>query len=251
MRRQALAAKLVIHELNLARDVQSRLLPTNPEGVDGLDCAGLCRPARSIGGDYYDLFSLRDGCFALTLGDVSGKGIPAAVMMASIQTLLRSLLEREFSDLTAVLSNLNRTLFASSPADRYSTLFCGVISADRRMLTYINAGQIQPLLVHSDGQLEQLQGGSLPVAMMPESIYEQCSVTLSAGDLLVVVSDGIVEARNAVGEFWEEKEVDRIVLQEREADVREVPAKLFRAVDVFGEGAEQYDDMTVIAVKIL
>jgi sigma-B regulation protein RsbU (phosphoserine phosphatase) len=119
------------------------------------------------------------------------------------------------------------------------------------MLTYINAGQIQPLLVHSDGQLEQLQGSSLPVAMMPESIYEQCSVALSGGDLLVVVSDGIVEARNAAGEFWEEKEVDRIVLQEREADVREVPAKLFRAVDVFGEGAEQYDDMTVVAVKIL
>src|SRR6202789_790120 len=251
MRHQALAAKLVIQELNLARDVQSRLLPANPEGVQGLDCAGLCRPARSIGGDYYDLFPLRGGCFALTLGDVSGTRIPAAVMMASIQTLLRSLLEREFTDLTRVLSNLNRTLFASSPADRYSTLFCGVISADRRMLTYINAGQIQPLLVHSDGHLEQLQGGSLPVAMMPEPTYEQCCVALSAGDLLVVVSDGIVEARNAAGEFWEEKEVDRIVLRERKADVREIPAKLFMAVDVFGEGTEQYDDMTVVAVKIL
>jgi phosphoserine phosphatase RsbU/P len=251
MRHQALAARLVIHELDLAREVQSRLLPTNPEQVLGLDCAGLCRPARSIGGDYYDLFPLRDGCFALTLGDVSGKGIPAAVMMASVQTLLRSMLEREFSDLTGVLSNLNRTLFASSPADRYSTLFCGVISADRRMLTYINAGQIEPLLVHSDGRLEQLQGGNLPVAMFAGSTYEQCSVVLSAGDLLVVVSDGIVEARNAEGEFWEEKEVDRIVLQERESDVREVPAKLFRAVDEFGAGAEQYDDMTVVAVKIL
>jgi phosphoserine phosphatase RsbU/P len=215
LRQEAEGAKLMRHELNLARDVQTRLLPQNPSGVQGIECVGFCRPARSIGGDYYDLLGLRDGSFAITLGDVSGKGIPAAVMMASIQTLLRSLLEREPENLAGVLGDLNRTLYASSTAERYSTLFCGVISADRSMLTFVNAGQVQPLLLHSDGQLERLEGSGLPVAMLPEAAYEQRSIALIPGDLLVVVSDGIVEVCNGAEDFWEEQEVDRIVLEHR------------------------------------
>jgi sigma-B regulation protein RsbU (phosphoserine phosphatase) len=250
LRQEALGAKLMKHELNLARDVQARLLPSNPTGVPGLGCVGFCRPARSIGGDYYDLLPLRDGGFALTLGDVSGKGIPAAVMMASIQTLLRSLLQRGSEDLAEVLSELNRTLYVSSTAERYSTLFCGVISSDRTKLTYVNAAHVQPMLVHSDGKLERLEGSGLPVAMMPEAVYEQNSAALRPGDLLVVVSDGIVEACNKEDEFWEEAEVDRIVLGHGVGDVLELPEKLCRAVDTYANGAEQYDDMTVVAVRI-
>ena len=250
LRQEALGAKLMRHELNLARDVQARLLPQNPTGVHRLGCVGFCRPARSIGGDYYDLLPLQDGGFALTLGDVSGKGIPAAVMMASIQTLLRSLLQRESENLAAVLSELNRTLYMSSTAERYSTLFCGVISSDRTLLTYVNAGQVQPLLLHSDGQLERLEGSDLPVAMLPEAVYEQRSAALRPGDLLVVVSDGIVEACNEAKDFWEEEEVDRIVLGHGAGDVQELPEKLCRAVDAFANGAEQYDDMTVVAIRI-
>jgi sigma-B regulation protein RsbU (phosphoserine phosphatase) len=250
LRQEALGAKLMRHELNLARDVQARLLPQNPTGVHRLGCVGFCRPARSIGGDYYDLLPLDDGGFALTLGDVSGKGIPAAVMMASIQTLLRSLLQRESENLAGVLSELNRTLYMSSTAERYSTLFCGVISSDRTLLTYVNAGQVQPLLLHSDGQLERLEGSDLPVAMLPEAAYEQRSAALRPGDLLVVVSDGIVEACNESKDFWDEEEVDRIVLGHGVGDVQELPEKLCRAVDAFANGAEQYDDMTVVAVRI-
>lgn len=250
LRQEAVGAKLMRHELNLASDVQMRLLPQNPTGVQGLECVGFCRPARSIGGDYYDLLPLLDGSFALTLGDVSGKGIPAAVMMASIQTLLRSLLQRGSDDLSGVFSDLNRTLYMSSTVERYSTLFCGLISSDRRMLTYVNAGQVQPLLLHLDGELERLPGSNVPVALLPASSYEQCSVGLRPGDLLVVVSDGIVEACNEAKEFWEEEEVDRIVLGQRGEDVRELPGKLCRAVDAFADGAEQYDDMTVVAVRI-
>ena len=251
LRQEAEGAKLMRHELNLARDVQTRLLPQNPAGIEGLESVGFCRPARSIGGDYYDLLPLRDGSFALTLGDVSGKGIPAAVMMASIQTLLRSLLERGSEDLAGVFGDLNRTLHTSSTAERYSTLFCGVISADRTLLTYVNAGHVQPMLLHADGQLERLPGGSFPVAMLPSVAYEQCCIRLSPGDLLVVVSDGIVEAWNTEKEFWDEEEVDRIVLGHAGLDVLELPEKLCRAVDTFADGAEQYDDMTVVAVRIL
>lgn len=251
LRRDAVKAKLMKHELTLAHDVQMRLLPENPSGVPGLECVGLCRPARSIGGDYYDLLSLRDGSFAVTLGDVSGKGIPAAVMMASIQMLLRSLMERQTEDLAALMSDLNHTLFTCSTAERYSTLFCGVISQDRTSMTYVNAGQVLPLLLHADGSLERLPGGGVPVALLPEVFYEQSRVTLLPGDLLVVVSDGIVEACNGDGDFWEEEEVDKVVLAHGMGDLGHLPIALCKAVDEFADGAEQYDDITVVAVRVV
>jgi len=225
-------------------------LPDRPTGVDRLECVGFCRPARSIGGDYYDLVPLADGKFALTLGDVSGKGIPAAVMMASIQTLLRSLLQREPNDLAAVVAALNDTLNRASTPDRYSTLFCGVISADRSTLAYVNAGHVAPLLLHADGSLERLPGGGFPVALLQNITYEQNIASLAPGDTLVVVSDGIVEACNQDGDFWEEVEVDMVLLSNREAPVEQVPELLCAAVDNFAAGAEQYDDMTVVAVRV-
>lgn len=251
LRQEAEGAKLMKHEVALARDVQARLLPQNPEGIDGLECVGFCRPARSIGGDYYDLLPLADGQFALTLGDVSGKGIPAAVMMASIQTLLRNLLlRRDVTRLAEVVADLNHTLYVSSTAERYSTLLCGVINADRSRLTYVNAGHVQPLLLHRNGELDRLPGGGVPVGMLAAWSYEQFSVALQPGDTLLVVSDGIVEACNSAGEFSEEEEVERVMLRHAGSELSRLPTMLCAAVDAFAAGAEQYDDMTVVAVRI-
>ncbi|MGD0731970.1 MAG: SpoIIE family protein phosphatase [Terracidiphilus sp.] len=250
LRQEAESARLMRRELDLAREVQVRMLPDRPTGLDRLECVGFCRPARSIGGDYYDLIPFADGQFALTLGDVAGKGIPAAVMMASIQTLLRSMLKQGASDLAAILASLNQTLFETSTPERYSTLFCGVISADRKSFSYVNAGHIPPLLIHADGVLERLPGGDCPVALLQTMSYHQSSVTLEPGDTLVIISDGIVEARNDEGDFWEEDEIDRLLLANREASVLKLPELLCAAADDFASGAEQYDDMTVVAVRI-
>ena len=251
LRQEALGAKLMKHELSLAHDVQMRLLPENPKQIPGLECVGFCRPARSIGGDYYDLLPLHDGSFAVTLGDVSGKGIPAAVMMASIQTLLRSLLQRDSSRLDEMMSGLNETLYSTSTAERYSTLFCGVISPDRRKLTYVNAGQVQPLVLHADGTLERFTESGMPVGLLPVASYEQSSVALRPGDLLVVVSDGMVEACNAAGDFWEEEEVDRVVMSHKGERLHLLTEELCHAVDCFADGAQQYDDMTIVAVRVV
>ncbi len=251
LRREAEGSRLLRHELNLARDVQSRLLPRNPDNLRRLEAAGFCRAARSVGGDYYDLILLRDGRFALTLGDVSGKGMPAAVMMASIQILLRSHLQQGPESIAAMLTDINRTVYASSTAERYSTLFCGVISEDRKTLTYVNAGHIPPILLRANGLLERLPGDGLPLALMPEADYEQEIVQLREGDLLVVVSDGIVEASSSDGVFWEEEAVEDAVREEGFVPIRQVPEALFRRADEFAAGAEQYDDMTVVAARIL
>jgi phosphoserine phosphatase RsbU/P len=251
LRQENESARLVKHELALAQEVQMRLLPDRPVSIDGLDCIGFCRPARSIGGDYYDLIPLEDGQFALTLGDVSGKGIPAAVMMASIQTLLRTLLQREATQLASMFTALNQTLYETSTPERYSTLFCGVISRDRSTLSYVNAGHIPPLLLRSDGHLQRLTGGCPPVALLPRMGYEQLSVGLEPGDTLLVVSDGIVEACNDQGEFWEEIEIERVLLANPAAPLAQLTELLCAAADNFAAGAEQYDDMTIVALRTL
>jgi sigma-B regulation protein RsbU (phosphoserine phosphatase) len=249
LRRRAAAAQLMLHELNLARDVQARLMPQEIPVTAGLECVGFCRPARTIGGDYYDLLNLDDGRFAFTLGDVSGKGIPAAVMMASIQTLLRSLLQYEHRDLAAAVSELNRTLYASSPPERYSTLFCGVMNQDRTLLTYVNAGHIPPLLLRGDGELTSLPGGGLPVGLLPFATYEQFTVTLDGSDLIVAVSDGIIEARNPEGDFWDEMRVQEIVRESGSGPIAVLAEVLTANIDSFAAGADQYDDMTIVVVR--
>jgi sigma-B regulation protein RsbU (phosphoserine phosphatase) len=249
LRQETERSRLTMHELFLAREVQARLLPEAPSGIQGLECIGYCRPAHSIGGDYFDLLPLKDGQFAFTLGDVSGKGIPAAVMMASIQTLLRSLLQSNSRVLSEVLSDLNQTLYGSSTPERYSTLFCGIVSADRRTLTYVNAGQCQPYFLHAAGGLTKLVGAGLPVGILPDVTYDQYTIEIVPGDTLVVVSDGIVEVRNAAEDFWDEEEVDRVLSAHLETELAAIPKLLCDAADVFSANAEQYDDMTVVAIR--
>ncbi|MGA2216814.1 MAG: PP2C family protein-serine/threonine phosphatase [Terracidiphilus sp.] len=250
LRKEAEGARLMKRELDLAREVQARMFPDRPTGLDRLGCVGFCRPARSIGGDYYDLIPLPDGQFALTLGDVAGKGIPAAVMMASIQSLLRTLLKQDANHLAAMLAALNYTVYETSTPERYSTLLCGVISSDRQRFSYVNAGHIPPFLIHTDGRLERLPAADCPVALLPSMSYNQSTAALEPGDTLVIVSDGVVEARNRAGDFWEEEEIERVLLANCGVPVDQLPGLLCAAADNFAAGAEQYDDMTVVAVRV-
>lgn len=251
LRQKAAGAQMVLHELSLAREVQARLMPQQRPHVRGIECTGFCRPARVVGGDYYDFLDLDDGRFAFTLGDVSGKGIPAAVMMASIQTLLRSLLRYENRGLWATVSELNRTLYDSSTEERYSTLFCGVLNEERTRLTYVNAGHVRPLVLRADGTLSELSGADVPVGMLPGIQYRQWSTDVAPGDVFVVVSDGVTEVCNAGGEFWNELQVHQIVRDHGPRPIAELPSVLCADADSFAAGADQYDDMTVIAVRVL
>jgi sigma-B regulation protein RsbU (phosphoserine phosphatase) len=249
--RQATAAALLMErELTLAQEVQAHMLPQAPPSVDGLECAACCRPAHSIGGDYYDLLPLPDGRFAVTLGDVSGKGIPAAVMMASIQTLLRTLLRRGNADLGDIFTDLNRTLCESSTPDRYSTLFSAIVATDRSGIWYVDAGHVWPFLVRANGQVERLEESDLPVALLPVLNYRQQWFPLEAGDTLVVVSDGITESMNPAGELWQDTGVENALAQHGRAPLAELPSLLIAAADRFVDGADQYDDMTVVALRI-
>jgi sigma-B regulation protein RsbU (phosphoserine phosphatase) len=250
LRSEAEVARLLRHELDIARDVQMRLLPPVHGETSGIEYSGFCRSARMVGGDYYDLLPLENGSFAFTLGDVSGKGIPAAVLMASIHTLLRSLLTRSSQDLRYVVQELNEAVHRSSSDDRFSTLFCGVISADRREIRYVNAGHIPAYIVSRDGTIERPAGTNLPIGIIEGGKYTERQVSVKPGSLLVCISDGISEAKNTHGEFWDEERIDEVLIAHRQASVKQVNDALVEAADHWANGAEQHDDMTIVALRI-
>jgi sigma-B regulation protein RsbU (phosphoserine phosphatase) len=246
LRQEAEATRVLLRELEIARDVQQKLLPQKFPSVPGLDYAGFCRPARAVGGDYYDFCPLDDGRFALTLGDVSGKGIAAALMMAGIHSSLRTQMLMGVPSLADQLSTFNSAIYISSPPDKYSTLFVGIIDVARRKLSYVNAGQVMPMLVRH-GKVLRLEESGVPIGLLPSWQYEETSVPLEAGDLLVSFSDGVSEAENAQGEFWEEKGASKVVSS---CTGMEVISRLFQGCDEFAAGYEQSDDITVIAVHV-
>lgn len=255
LRKEAEAARLLYHELEIARDVQRRLLPQELPPLEGLEYAAYCRSAKYVGGDYYDFLSLPEGLFALTLGDVSGKGISAAVMMASIQALLRGQLLRGPLPLSTVMNDLNLSVYSSSTPDRYSTLFCGVLNAERSKLTFINAGHLPPMLVRarSNAKPERVQTGSeggFPIGLFERAQYEQSTIDIGPGDLIVCFSDGVTEATNPRDELWEDTNIEKVLLQYKDAPVQQIVEQVIYAADAFTAGAEQFDDMTLTAVRI-
>ena len=248
LRQEAEATRVLYRELEIARDVQQKLsgLRWCSRPSAGLEYAGHCRPARAVGGDYYDFCILDDGRFALTLGDVSGKGIAAALMMAGIHSSLRTQMMMGVSSLAGQLSTLNAAIYLSSPPDKYSTLFFGIIDSSRRALTYVNAGGVMPLILRH-GKIIRLRESGVPIGLLPDWQYEQFTVPLEAEDLLVCFSDGVTEAENAQHQFWDEKGADKVVAQ---CSGLSVIDRLFEGCDTFAAGYEQSDDITVVAVHI-
>jgi sigma-B regulation protein RsbU (phosphoserine phosphatase) len=250
-RQEAEAARLLHRELEIAADVQRRLLPCDLGFIHGLEYFGLCRPALEVGGDYYDFQVLPEGAFGLSLGDVSGKGFPAAILMASIQTLLRSLLSVNAREPAQVITQLNAAVHRICVPERYSTLFCGVINAERSKLTYVNAGHHAPMIVrHGDRRIDRPQEGDIPAGLLPDFVYHQHLVPLFAGDLIVCFSDGLYDVQNPKGELWEDLPVEQILHDNRREPVERITQALIRAVDDYADGAAQFDDITIIVARV-
>jgi phosphoserine phosphatase RsbU/P len=250
LREEAEAARLLVHELEIARDVQSRLIPKQSPRLDGLDCATFFRPAKFIGGDYYDLLQTPNGGLAFTLGDVSGKGIPAAVLMASIQASLRIPLLQGPESLTGLVTDLNDSIQGAFLSERYSTLFCGLMDS-RRRLVYLNAGHCPPMLVRRNGQqvtIDRLMTGGIPIGLVPGARYEEEALHLASGDLLLCFSDGLSEAMNVREEMWRESEIEAILREE--LCPKNVIERLVAAADAFAGAADQADDMSIVALRV-
>jgi phosphoserine phosphatase RsbU/P len=240
-------------EVEIAREVQERLFPQKLPPVAGLDYCGKCRPALGVGGDYYDFLALPRGRLGIALGDVSGKGIAAALMMASLEASLRAEAMRGTDDLAALVQNVNRLVYDATAENRYATFFYAQYDPSTRCLSYVNAGHNPPMLFRkrqSGWQTERLEAGGTVVGLLPQFPYRQAAAALERGDLLVIYTDGVSEAMNPANEEWGEERMKEAIERCDGLDAAETIEHVMRAADDFASGAKQHDDMTLVVLRV-
>jgi sigma-B regulation protein RsbU (phosphoserine phosphatase) len=241
-------------EVEIAREVQERLFPQDCPPVEGLDYGGACRPALGVGGDYYDFLLLPGETFGIAIGDVSGKGISAALLMASLQASLRGQAISGTKDLAQLMSNVNRLVYDASSSNRYATFFYAQYDPTSRALTYVNAGHNPPMIFRqTNDSLEvlRLEAGGVVVGLLPNFLYQQETITLNPGDILVGFTDGISEAMNLSEEEWGEEQLMETVKACEGLTASEMITRLVEAADAFAAGAKQHDDMTLVVVRVV
>jgi phosphoserine phosphatase RsbU/P len=239
-------------EVEIAREVQERLFPQKLPVIPGLDFAGHCRPALGVGGDYYDFLALPKENLGIAIGDVSGKGIGAALMMASLQASLRSEATRAPENLAAAVANINRLVYEASSSNRYATFFYGQYDPALGKFDYVNAGHNPPMLFHLAGGTEavtRLEPGGTVVGLLEDVTYEQGSVKVSPGDTLVFYTDGISEAMNLADEEWGEERLMDAIREGRNGSAQQLLESLFAAATGFAGTAPQHDDMTLVVLR--
>jgi phosphoserine phosphatase RsbU/P len=240
-------------EVEIAREVQERLFPQDLPAITGLDYFGACRPALGVGGDYYDFLALPGGQLGIAMGDVSGKGIGAALLMASLQASLRSEAARAPEHLAPVVSNVNRLVYQASTSNRYATFFYAQYDPVQHELTYVNAGHNPPMLFRKRGaewEVTRLTTGGTVVGLLESFPYQEERLILRAGDLLVAFTDGISEAMNPTDEEWGEERFAEAVKSLAGMKARDILENLMRAADEFAAGAKQHDDMTLVVMRV-
>jgi sigma-B regulation protein RsbU (phosphoserine phosphatase) len=236
-------------ELEIAREVQERLFPQTCPAVPGLDYAGYCRPALGVGGDYYDFLELPAGRFGFAIGDVSGKGIPAALLMACLQASLRGQTIGGSTDLACLMSDLNRLIYNATPANRYATFFYAQYEPATRTLAYVNGGHNPPMLLRGSEVIRLEEGGPV-IGLFKPSKYSQASIALEPGDVLTLFTDGISESMNAADDEWGEDNLLEAIRRCRRLCAGDMLVELMREADAFAAGAPQHDDMTVMVFKL-
>ena len=243
--------RLHAKELEQASEIQRNLLPVTAPEVAGVDLAGYNAACRGVGGDYYDFLPYPDGRVALLVGDVAGKGMPAALLMSSLQARVQVLFD-EPTNLAALVTRLNRIISSNCPSNRFITFFIGVLDPKTGELTYVNAGHNPPLVAHADGSVEKLEGTGLILGILPMATYQQGVCRLDPGDAVLLFSDGVTEAvrPNADEEFGEEQ-LAQVLAGLRDQTAESIITAINQKVDDFTGGAPPADDITLVVAKRL
>jgi sigma-B regulation protein RsbU (phosphoserine phosphatase) len=247
------------NELAIARDVQSQLFPKEVPHLKTLELWGVCQPARTVSGDYYDFVPLGSDRAALAIGDISGKGISAALLMAHIQSALRSQLMHQYgqdanseasylTSTSTVLSILNDHLYRSSPPEKYATFFLGLYADQGGQLIYTNAGHLAPILVRRR-EVIRLAGDGFPVGLFPGVHYDQQSVRLEPGDLLVGFTDGVTETPNRDGEEFGDYRLSQMLVRLAEQPLDRIASEISSTVTGWAGDVERHDDTTLLLAR--
>jgi sigma-B regulation protein RsbU (phosphoserine phosphatase) len=249
-------------ELEIAREVQTQLFPRSSPKMRTLDVSGICRPARMVSGDYYDYLCLQETNMAMAIGDVAGKGISAALLMASIQSIMRTQLSsvspvlaaaagggsRHVYSTSHMVSQLNRQLYAHTSPEKYATFLFGVYDEYERTLTYTNAGHLPPILLR-DGEAKLLEVTGTVVGAFPLSRYEEQTLKLEPGDLLVSYTDGITEPENEYGEEFGIDRVVELLVKHQKLEPQEIMTRVMDTVRNWTSAPELPDDMTLVLAR--
>ncbi|MEX1127286.1 MAG: PP2C family protein-serine/threonine phosphatase [Vicinamibacterales bacterium] len=235
-------------ELEVAREIQLAMLPAGTYKSGDIEICGVTRPANTVGGDFYDVLPLPDGRVILTLGDVAGKGSPAALLMALLLAVLRTLVDEDL-DPPELMRRLNLQICRHSPASRFITLFFAVYSPSTGALTYVNAGHLPPLLRRRDGTYEHLEGTGVALGMFEGSTYASAGTLLGTGDALVLFSDGITEAEDPAGRPLEEAGLEQVITTYSAFTAAEIGTEVLRAVERHADDSRFADDLTILILK--
>ncbi len=242
-------------EMEIAREVQERLFPQRLPAIEGISLAGYCRTVFGVGGDYYDAIETGGGRLGLAIGDVSGKGISAALLMASLRSCLRTMTRTTSGELTQLMTDMNHLIYEASAMNRYATFFFGIFDPAASRFDYVNAGHNPPVLLRKSAsdsyQWLRLDCGGPVIGLLPEASYEQGSLLLNPGDVLLAYTDGISEAMNSADEEWGEEAMILAAQQSCDGTAEDIVKAIFAAADVFAGGASQHDDMTVLVMTRL
>lgn len=235
-------------EMSAAAEVQRSLFPTSIPKISGYDLFAHNIPATMVSGDLFDYFKLDDGALFFTLGDVSGKGLPAAILMANLQSVMRDLPHHNAST-EYCATRVNRMINRSSGFDKFITLLIGNLNPKTHELTYTNCGHDYPFLFKFDGTFSRLKSNGIPIGMLPESMYEEVCVQMEVGDVLFVYSDGIPDATDVTGEMFGEDQMLELVRANLSLSGEEIIAVIENALHEHIGKTPQFDDMTMLVLK--
>jgi sigma-B regulation protein RsbU (phosphoserine phosphatase) len=235
-------------EMRLAYEIQVDLLPKSQPVLNGYQVAGKSIPAKDVGGDYFDFIPGSDNTLAFCLGDISGKGIPAALLMANLQATLRgqTLLGKNSSE---CVSFANEMLFHNTAPNKFATLFYGILDNSKNQLSYCNGGHNNPIFFSHDNKLAYLDKGGLLIGIMPSVLYEEETINFNPQDLLVIFSDGITEAMDSKEEEFGEQRLIDLILQYRNEPPEKLIGIIIKKVQEFSNYQPQMDDITLVIIK--
>lgn len=240
--------KRLANELAVASEIQLRLHPAAPPAINGYDLMGVSFPCYEVGGDYFDFIQKRDGRVVIALGDVSGKGTGAALLMSSIHAAVRAQCTTRLSP-SEIVTEINQYIYDNTPSNRYVTLFYSELDPRTNQLTYINGGHNAPLLVRASGEITTLDIGGFPVGITPFGDYHEGMVHLEPGDVLVIYSDGVTESQNEAGEEFDEPRLIEIVQRNRGRTAAGLRDRIDDALQKFVGKAKSVDDLTLVILK--
>jgi len=245
--------KAIRKDLEGAKDVQQAFFPPQSFSIPCLSCETFYQPARGIGGDYYDFLSLPEGRWGIAIGDVSGKGIGAALLMASLQASLRAQALHTHLELSTLIGDVNRLVYESSPTQYFASLFYAEYEPATRVLNYVNAGHNPPIVVRpgkESSALFPLSAEGMPVGIFAEARFDASRFQLMIGDILVAYTDGITEAANPAGEQWGLERLERLLRSSAGMTSGEIVTRVLEAVSDFAEGEPQRDDVTLVVMNV-